>query len=428
MRILFLSAQMPGHLDWGGYLQTAAELSRRDHATLWASGSDVQGLVAQAGVPFHALDASGWRWPPPPPLGPDAAGDAESLRLLRQKRALDQWLDVQRVVQATDEIAELGRSFRPHIIVSEMFVAASGLVAEMLDVPLIVAGWPAPPPKADDDVVRETTATAPMVARARTRLQQLLDRFQLSGRNWTPQGPPALLSPHLHLTYWSPSWFAGMPEQPQTRHVGGRAPQPVAPPPADLPPPDDRPWTLITLGTSFNRDPNFFINAAHAAQRMGGLPLVVFGADLDTPWIRSTCARLPDSAVVRDRVDFAAVMPHTAAAIHHGGAGTTHALIVHGVPQIVVPHAADQSRQARGVARTGIGLHVAPASATIDALVAALSRVLPDLSPLRARARELKAEFHALGGVHAAAGFIENLHSQSQPPLHVPREDTPCKR
>jgi UDP:flavonoid glycosyltransferase YjiC (YdhE family) len=408
MRVLFLSAQIPGHLDWGGYLPTATEMSRRGHATLWASTAEVTDQVQGAGVPFHALSSTGWRWPPPPPLDADAAPDGEGLRLLKQQRALDQWLDVERVARAAQEIRDLGRDLQPNLMVSEMFVAASGLAAEILDVPLVIAGWPAPAPGAE--------RTDPMVALARGRLQDLLSRFRLSGRNWTEQGPPALLSPHLHVTYWSPRWFDGVPTRRQTRHVGGTVPTPCPVPPVDLPSPVDAPWVLITLGTSFNRDPNFFIAASHSARRMGCLPLVVFGSDLAASWIQETLPRLPETAVVRARVDFATVLPYLAAAIHHGGAGTTHALVVHAVPQIVVPHAADQSRQARGVARTGIGLHIPPRNATIDALVSGLSAVLPDLSVYRKRAAALQAEFHALGGIPAAADLLERLHNQTADP------------
>ena len=285
MRALFLSAQLPSHLDWGGYLPTAATLARRGHEVIWASGDGVQGLVQGAGVRFHPLASTGWRWPPPPPLHADAAPDAESLRSLKQQRALDQWLDVERVATAVEEIVDLGRKFRPDLIVSEMFVAAAGLAAEMLETPLVVAGWPAPAAVSHRD--------DPMIDVARTRLQELLARFHLRGRNWTAEGPPALLSPHLHVTYWSPSWFEGVPMRPQTRHVGGFAPATPPDPPSDLPAPEDAPWALITLGTSFNRDPNFFITAAHAAARMGCLPILSFGADLATPWIEETLPRLP---------------------------------------------------------------------------------------------------------------------------------------
>ncbi len=172
---------------------------------LWASGEDVRTALARAGVPFHALHATGWRWPPPPPLTaaetaavPDAAG----LQRLKQVRALDQWLDVERVAAATSEVIELGSDFAPDLIVTEMFVAAAGLAAEALGTPFAVAGWPAPP-----EVEAKPDEMADL---ARGRLNELLARFGLEGRYWTEQGPPALLSPGLHLTYWSPRWFEGI--------------------------------------------------------------------------------------------------------------------------------------------------------------------------------------------------------------------------
>lgn len=402
MRMLFLSAQIPGHLDWGGYLQTAAELTRRGHDVLWASGEDVRAALARAGVPFHALRATGWRWPPPPPLTAAetaAVPDAADLQRLKQVRALDQWLDVERVAAATAEVIALGRDFAPDLIVTEMFVAAAGLAAEALDTPFAVAGWPAPP-----NVEAKPDAMADL---ARGRLNELLARFGLEGRYWTEQGPPALLSPGLHLTYWSPRWFDGIATRPQTRHAGGRRPAQPPPLPPGLPSPDDSPWVLITLGTSFNRDPNFFVAAAHAARQIGCLPLIALGADPAEDWVQAVLPRLPRFAVVRPRLDFAAILPYAAAAIHHGGAGTTHALVVHAVPQVVVPHAADQHRQARAVAHIGAGFHMPPRRTTIDNLVNCLAALLPDLSVYRSHARTLQAEFDALGGIPAAATMLE---------------------
>ncbi|MEZ4555281.1 MAG: hypothetical protein R2851_10965 [Caldilineaceae bacterium] len=82
-------------------------------------------------------------------------------------------------------------------------------------------------------------------------------------------------------------------------------------------------------------------------------------------------------------------------------------LVCHGVPQAVVPHAADQQRQAQGVARTEVGFHIAPAQATVDNLTQALAQLLPDRSPYRAQARQLQHEFAALGGVPRAAALLE---------------------
>jgi UDP:flavonoid glycosyltransferase YjiC (YdhE family) len=95
------------------------------------------------------------------------------------------------------------------------------------------------------------------------------------------------------------------------------------------------------------------------------------------------------------------------AAIHHGGAGTTHALVRAATPQIVVPHAADQIYQAHGITRTGVGIHLPPKEVTVERLTAALAAILPDLSPYRAQAAVLRDEFAVLGGVPVAAMMVE---------------------
>jgi UDP:flavonoid glycosyltransferase YjiC (YdhE family) len=169
------------------------------------------------------------------------------------------------------------------------------------------------------------------------------------------------------------------------------------------------------LGTSFSNDPNFFINAAHAAVQLGCLPILVLGGQLPAAALETMRGRLPAQKIVTERVDFAAVLPNVAAAIHHGGAGTTHALLTHAVPQIIVPHAADQMHQAQGVVRSGVGVHVPAREATIDRLAAVLAQVLPDLSPYRAKTQALRDEFARLGGVQRAAELLE------QAPSYPPR-------
>ncbi len=402
MRFLFLSAPLPGHLDWGGYLATAVELQRRGHEILWASGQAVAARLNQANLPSHALQATGWRWPPPPPLqfAPDMSQTV--IQQLRAERALDQWLDEARVSQACREMIDLGRAYQPALIVSEMFVSAAGLAAEVLGLPLVVAGWPAMLPKvaADNEGLSNL---------ARARLQRLLAQFNISGRNWTLSGPPALYSPTRHLTYWSPSWYRGITLGPQTQHVGGRVPDAAVHPP-DWP--ADNPWVFITLGTSFGADLNFFIAAARAATELGCLPVLALGSQLAATQRQVLQDQLPSGAIIEDLLDLDAILPHVAAAIHHGGAGTTHALITHGVPQIIVPHAADQGHQAQGVARTGIGTALAAKETTIPRLVNALAQLLPDLSPYRVRAQQLQAEFAALGGVTAAATLLVEAAEQ----------------
>ncbi len=405
MRYLFVSAQLAGHLDWGGFLATAAELHRRGHAVLWASGEAVSELVAATGVPFAALAETGWRWPPPPPIARPEGMDDAAWHLLRAGRALDQWLDPPRVAAAVDELSAVAAAFAPDLIVSEVFMAAAGIVAEQQGVPFVVVGWPAV-------AAGNSPSTGPLVTAARARLDGLLARAGIRGANFAADGPPALRSPLLHLTFWSDGWYRGLTLLPQTRHAGG-LPLDALPADAELPAPDERPWVVITLGTSFNRDPAFFLAAAHAADRLGCLPLLLLGRSPDgaerTGWLR----QLPASSVVRDTVDLRGVLPYAAAAIHHGGAGTTHAMVRAALPQIVVPHAADQIHQAQGLTRTGAGLHIPPKDVTVDRLAAALAALLPDLAPVRSNASALRAELAALGGVPAAAAILEQVSGKA---------------
>ena len=409
MRILAASAQLPGHLDWGGYLDTAVELARRGHQVWWASGDAVRSPIERTGLAFHQLTETGWRWPPPPPLTMPPDMDAETQQRLRAERALDQWLDVDRVSRAVTELLAAGQAFQPDLVLGENFMSAAAIVAERLDVPFAVVGWPAYQAEISD-------ATVVISEMARERLDAILQKFGASGTNWTRSGPPALLSPHLHLTFWCPRWYSSLSFLPQTVHVGGRA---KAPPQLDAQDPSaqllnleaiaDLPWVLITLGTSFQLDPNFFIAASHAAERVGALPLVVLGGQWPPAELQRLRTGLARSAVVLGRVEFAAVLPAVGAAIHHGGAGTTHALARHGVPQIVVPHAADQMHQAHGVTRSQVGVGIRPQHVTIDALAQLLTEMLTEDSAYQQNALALQKEMATLGGISRAADLLEAI-------------------
>ncbi len=406
MRFLFTSAQLPGHLDWGGYLATARALVARGHDVLWVSGAAVEAQVRAAGVPFHIVSETGWRWPPPPAL-PRAVMADDAWAAARAQRALDQWLDVERVATAATELEPVATAFRPHLLVTEHFVAAAALVAERLALRMVVAGWPA---------YAQRRTTSPTQLAIVEDFQQRLAAWGSSGRYFAAGGAPGLESPFLHITYWSESWYGGAPNRSaQTRHVGGSSAPPPAPP-DNLPSPDARPWLLVTLGTTFNDDPAFFVAAAHAAQAVGAQPLVATG-HLPAEKANALRQRLPEGAVVRPTFDFNAVLPYTAAAIHHGGAGTTHALVTHALPQIVVPHAGDQVQQAQGVARTGVGEHIPSREVTIARLTEELRLLLPEVGTARVHARTLRDEFAALGGPPAAADLLEAQAASANAPL-----------
>ncbi|WP_324248595.1 glycosyltransferase [Actinomarinicola tropica] len=94
-------------------------------------------------------------------------------------------------------------------------------------------------------------------------------------------------------------------------------------------------------------------------------------AVVDRGWAGLAPAPADDLLVVDD-VDHRALLPRVAVAVHHGGAGTTTAAALAGVPQVLVPQQYDQYHWARRVSELGIGTEVSRHAASVASLTAAL--------------------------------------------------------
>jgi UDP:flavonoid glycosyltransferase YjiC (YdhE family) len=88
--------------------------------------------------------------------------------------------------------------------------------------------------------------------------------------------------------------------------------------------------------------------------------------------------------------------------------GTTHAAVLQGLPQIAVPHAADQRGNARRVAQARVGLNLTAHDVRRGGLAAGVRALLAD-EGVQAQARRLSADFAALGGAERAAELIEKV-------------------
>jgi UDP:flavonoid glycosyltransferase YjiC (YdhE family) len=234
----------------------------------------------------------------------------------------------------------------------------------------------------------------------------------LQGVNFSSGPTPAILSPHLHVSYFTQSWY--MAESAtllnQNAFVGGKPTPPQGDPPAWLADiPQNEPLALITLGSVFTGDLGFFSWAAQAVARLGLIPIVVLGWNPITPEAKAELiAALPGQTRLLNWVDFNHVLPRTRLMIHHGGMGTTHAAVVHGLLQIVVPHAADQRGQARRVAQNKIGLNLTAHDVRNGALYEGSRALLRDHG-VQENARRLAAEMAALGGPERATDLLLNM-------------------
>jgi vancomycin aglycone glucosyltransferase len=124
-----------------------------------------------------------------------------------------------------------------------------------------------------------------------------------------------------------------------------------------------------------------------------------------------------DDVLTVDNLPHSLIFPRVAAAMHHGGAGTTTAVARGGAPQVVLPHILDQYYWAHRVEVLGLG----PPALPIERVTAAafrdrISRALND--PLiRERVNRLAPLVAARNGVTAAIEQLEGINELGQTPL-----------
>jgi MGT family glycosyltransferase len=406
MKFWFCSAPLYSHLDWGGYLPTAQALIARGHDVTWISGGAVAGTVTGAGVPFAPIRQTGWLWPPPPVPDITTLKPQEAV-MLRYRRALDTWMSEDIVGDAVAALLELAATMgTPDVIVTDPFLTAAAIAAEVLRAPLAVCGWIAQRELSED---RLFPVQKMLGDESQRRLERLCARFGVHGANFSGGATPAILSPHLHISYFNAHWYQSDANNllPQTIFVGGHPPTPSDAPPAWLEAiPSDTPLGLITLGTTFAGELGFFSWAAQALARCGVTPIVVLGGTPITPDDKAQLiAALPANTRLLSFAPFAHILPRARLIIHHGGMGTTHQAVIHGVPQLVVPHAADQRGNAHRVAQAKVGIELTAHDVRQGKLLEGARALLTDPS-VTARARSLAADFAALGGVDVAADAL----------------------
>ncbi len=404
--IWFLSAPLYSHTDWGGLLKTAQVLDKQGHQVTWVSEERLAGAVQQKGLSFAAIRETGWLWPPPPP--PDFTSmPPQDAVTLRYKRALDTWLTEDLVGEAVEAIEELAETIgKPDAFVIDPFLSGAALAAEKLDVPMIVGGWPAQD-DLNDQLLFPVQKT--LSSDSRQRIDRLCARFGLEGRNFAKGPTPSVLSPHLHICYFTRDWYQAEADTLllQNIFVGGQPAQPDDNPPEWLTEiPDDKALGIVTLGTVFTGDPGFYSWGAQALARAGYIPVVVIGWNPFPPEQKQALIRsLPRGSRLLNFVPFEHVLPRTKLMLHHGGMGTTHAAVVHGIPQIVVPHAADQRVQARRVAQAKVGLNLT-AHDVKQGLLWEGTRALSNDDKVQQTAIDLAHEMASLGGPQRAAEAI----------------------
>jgi UDP:flavonoid glycosyltransferase YjiC (YdhE family) len=163
-------------------------------------------------------------------------------------------------------------------------------------------------------------------------------------------------------------------------HIGAVSPiRPVADtgqPPSGLPDYLEDvgcPLVYLTLGTVRNRSP-VLRTAVDALSVLPVRVLVTVGPDGDP----AVLGDQPGNVRVERWVHQPQVLERCSVVVSHAGSGTFLGALAQGLPQLCLPQAADQFRNAEGGLRSGSVLVLRPPEATGDAVAAAVGRLLEE--------------------------------------------------
>jgi len=172
-----------------------------------------------------------------------------------------------------------------------------------------------------------------------------------------------------------PPWFAPTPSDWPRRLAEGVFPA-YDPHPATLPPAlaaflDAGAAPLVFTPGSGNRQAaRWFARALAATTRLGRRAVFL------TPHRAQVPAVLPAHILWEPYVPLRALLPRSAALVHHGGIGTTGEALRAGVPQLVLPLAYDQFDNAARIEALGAGRGLAPWRTGPRGLASAIAALL----------------------------------------------------
>jgi MGT family glycosyltransferase len=204
---------------------------------------------------------------------------------------------------------------------------------------------------------------------------------------------------HLYVDIYPPSL-----QTDDTAHLC--AVQPVRP--ADPIASDETadPLVYVTLGTVFNDDIALFETAVDAARELGIRVVVTVGSRNDP----AVLGPQPSHVTVEQFLPQADLLPACAAVVSHAGSGTFLAALAAGVPQVLLPQAADQFLNARAGEQAGVALAVPRAEVSVQRVREALERVLSD-GTFRARAERVRTEISAMPALEAVVAQLERRYA-----------------
>jgi len=164
------------------------------------------------------------------------------------------------------------------------------------------------------------------------------------------------------------------------------------------------PPVYIGFGSMVTRRPEEIAQVVLRAIELLGVRAI-----LGRGWGGLQPATVPENVHLVDDVPHDRLLPHCAAVVHHGGAGSTAAGLRAGCPTLVVPHFADQPLWGKRVHDLGVGPPpLSKKELRPETLAERIGGMLQDES-MQGAARELGARIRSESGTTAAIEFMNRF-------------------
>ncbi|MFI9380006.1 glycosyltransferase [Kutzneria sp. NPDC052558] len=349
MRILLLTAGSRGDVE--PFLALGRRAVRDGHTVRIGVTREFVATAEKADLDAAALDANYAELVAEQGVSPLAAMRSFRSTIMPMMTAL---------LRSTTAVAT---AFRPDVLVYHPKLLAAPLAAAALDVPAVLAEIvPVVTPTREFPAAGVTTANLGPFNRITFRateaanrmfakpLRELRSELALPARGPIP-GPARALVPV------SPALLRRPADWPETTVITGQWHEP------DTTEPDAETAEFLAggnviyagFGSMAVGDARERANAVVAAARAVGHRVL-----LVTGWGGLASPDDPTDVLVRKSVPHHGVLPRCVAAVHHGGAGTVHAVVRAGLPSVVVPFLADQPFWAGLLHRQGLAAEPLP--------------------------------------------------------------------
>ncbi len=169
-----------------------------------------------------------------------------------------------------------------------------------------------------------------------------------------------------------------------------------------------RPVVYVSLGSQFNRRPEFYRSCRDAFDGMGWHVVMSVGAEVAERGI----GPLPQGFEVHASVPQLDVLAASSVFVTHGGMGSAMEAFALGVPVVAVPQMAEQRVNATCIAELGLGLYLPPEQADSASLREAVLTAADDQS-IAAAVAALRREIMEAGGASAAADVVEKTLTEA---------------